>query len=263
VTTYRPPIPSLPNLRDIGGHATRDGRRVRAGRAFRSTDLSGLAEEDVAAVAALGIRIIHDLRTPAERAAQPDRLLPGMASETLDVLADSTAGSPQTIMALFEDVDRATAFLRAHGDGFFDARYREFVRLPSARRAYGRLLTDLADESRLPALFHCTTGKDRTGWIAAVLLTWLGVPDDVVMEDYLASAALLEPTVRPFLDGFAAAGGDPELLRPLMDVRPAYLEAGFDEVALAYGSVEGYLIDGLGLDRATAERLRTVLVVGD
>jgi protein-tyrosine phosphatase len=254
------PIPSLPNLRDVGGHPTRDGRRVRTGRVFRSTDLSRLADPDLEAFAGLGVRVVYDLRTPAERIAQPDRLLAGMTCDRLDVLEDSSEGSPQTLMELFKDVDRATAFLRAHGEGFFEARYREFVRLPSARRAYGRLLVGLADEVRLPALFHCTTGKDRTGWITAALLTWLGVPDDLVMADFLASAVLLEPTVRPFLDGFAAAGGDPELLRPLMDVRPAYLEAAFDEVDSVYGSVERYVTIGLGLDRSIADRLRGLLL---
>ena len=65
--------------------------------------------------------------------------------------------------------------------------YRDFVTLPSAKTAYRELFISLADQNKLPALFHCTTGKDRTGWAAAALLTLLDVPKKTVMEDYLRS----------------------------------------------------------------------------
>ena len=71
-------------------------------------------------------------------------------------------------------------------DRFFVSTYLDFVRLPSARSAFGELYRRLAVEETHPALVHCTTGKDRTGWAVAVLLLWLGVDDETVMADYLA-----------------------------------------------------------------------------
>ena len=216
-----PAIPSLPNLRDLGGHVTRDGGLVRRGIVYRSEDLGRLGGDDAIAFARLRIRTVYDLRTADERAARPDRLPAGTAAVVLDVLHGSTDATPAQLMALFEDPRLATeAFRDGGGAAMFERKYREFVTLESARTAYRRLFAALADGACTPALFHCTTGKDRTGWAAAVLLLFLGVPDDAVMTDFLRSADRLAGTFRPTLDAFAALGGDPDLLLPLVGVRP-------------------------------------------
>jgi len=256
-----PAIASLPNLRDLGGHQTRDGGRVRTGLAYRSTDLSRLDGDDAAALARLGIRTVYDLRTDGERAAQPDRLPPGAAYVVADVVRDSSGMTPANFTGVFEDPQRAEEAL---GGGraarFFVDAYREFVHLESARAAYHRLFADLASGEYSPALFHCTTGKDRTGWAAAALLLLLDVPDDVVMEEYLLSNRFLAPMSQPLLDQFRARGGDLGLLRPLMEVRPAYLESALDEMRRTFGTIERYFAEGLGIDTTTRASLRTTFV---
>jgi protein-tyrosine phosphatase len=256
-----PRIAGLPNLRDVGGHATREGGRVRAGLLYRSMDLSRLAGPDAEALAGLGIRTVYDLRTAAEREGQPDRLPAGSAYVVADVLGDAPGISPAEFAGLFEDPDAAA---RALGSGrsatFFMDAYRDFVRLESARAGYGRLFSDLADGATMPALFHCSAGKDRTGWAAAALQLFLGVPDDLVLADYLLSGPRLQPVMQPFIDGFAARGGEPELLRPLLGVFPAYLEAALEEVHRRFGSIDGYVAEGLGLDGPTRAALRALLV---
>jgi len=256
-----PEIGALPNLRDVGGHPTRDGGRVRTGLLFRSSDLGRIAGTDAEALAGLGIRTVYDLRTAGERTAQPDRLPPGSAYVVADVLGDAPGVTPTEFATLFEDPAAARAAL---GGGraatFFVDAYRGFVRLDGARAAFRRLFVDLADGACTPALFHCTTGKDRTGWAAAALLMLLGVPDAAVMEDYLLSGPRLLQVVRPMVDAFAARGGDPELLWPLVGVRPDYLEAALDEMHQLFGSIEGYFAEGLGLDALTRAALRTTLV---
>lgn len=259
----RQAIAALPNLRDVGGHATRDGGRVRTGLLYRSTDLSRIDGTDAAALARLGIRTVYDLRTAGERAGQPDRLPPGSAYVVADILGDAPGMTPAEFATLFED---PAAAAKALGGGrsamFFVNAYREFVRLDSSRASYGRLFSDLTGGASTPALFHCTTGKDRTGWAAAALLMLLGVPDDAVMEDYLLSGPRLLPMVRPMIDAFAARGGDPALLWPLVGVRPEYLEAAVDEVRRLFGSIEGYFAEGLGIDTPTQGALRASLVEG-
>lgn len=256
-----PGIGALPNLRDVGGHPTRDGGRVRRGLLFRSSDLSRIAGTDADALARLGIRTVYDLRTAGERTAQPDRLPPGSAYVVADVLRDAPGVNPTEFATLLGDPAAARAAL---GGGraatFFVNANREFVRLDSARAGYRRLFSDLAGGASLPALFHCTTGKDRTGWAAAALLMLLGVPDAAVMEDYLLSGPRLLPMVRPMVDAFSARGGDPELLWPLVGVRPDYLEAALDEVRRLFGSIEGYFAEGLGLDAPTRAALRATFV---
>jgi protein-tyrosine phosphatase len=262
--TRAPGLPPITNLRDFAGHPTRDGGRVRAGRVYRSADLSRLDAAGIAALAGLPVRAVYDLRTPGERDAAPDRLPPGIAYVVADVLAGDPGASPASFAGLLDDPAAAElAFGGSRGVEFFIERYRGFVRSPSARAAYRRLFVDLADPSTGPALVHCTTGKDRTGWAAAALLLWLGVPDDRVWDDYLASTAALAPAFAPALDAFRARGGDPAILEPLIGVRPEYLEAALAEVRSAHGSIEGYVADGLGLDAATRARLREALVERD
>lgn len=251
-------IPSIPNLRDVGGGQTRSGRRVRTGALYRSSGLDALAPADVDAVARLAIRTVYDLRMAREQAETPDRLPAGARHVPLDVLAAWTDGGPGQLFALFEDPASARSAL---GDGAAETlwveQYRAFVRLPSARAGYGMLFRDLAIEPHRPALVHCATGKDRTGWVAAALQLLLDVPEEEVMAHYLESRRHIAPLVEPMLAAFAARGGDPELLRPILDVRPSYLEAALDEVRRGHGSIECYFNDGLDVDEATREALRT------
>lgn len=254
-------IPTLPNLRDVGGLPTVDGGRVRTGVLFRSTDLSRLDDDGAAVLAGLGIRTVFDLRTAGERTGRPDRLPPGSEHVVLDVLRDSRAMTPADMEPVLADPANAAAVL---GDGraerFFVDAYREFVELPSAREAYGALYGGLARAERRPALVHCTTGKDRTGWAVATLLLALGVAEELVLEEYLRSGPVMAALFAPHLAAFAAIGGDPDLLRPLVEVRPAYLAAALDAVVERHGSLDGYLEAGLGLDATTRAALRGAFV---
>ena len=153
---------------------------------YRSTGLDKLAGADEAPFAALGIRSIYDLRTEAEREAEPDRVPDGTEYVVADVLKDSSGAAPAQLLRILSDPKAAEEML---GGGksieIFRRGYREIVSLPSAHAAYRRLFSDLTEERHRPALFHCTTGKERTGWAAAAMLTVLGVPDDLVMREYL------------------------------------------------------------------------------
>ena len=194
------PIASMPNLRDLGGHATPDGR-VSTGLPYRSVSLAHLADADVDAFGRLGVRSVFDLRTATERTEEPNRVLPTLVYVDLDVLADNDDAGPAHLRAVLSDPAAAAAYL---GDGqaarrFVDG-YREFVTLPSARAAYRSFFTTIADDAQRPALFHCTAGKDRTGWAAATLLLLLGVADDDVMRDYLRTNEDLVPMYAPALE---------------------------------------------------------------
>ena len=254
---------SLPNLRDLGGWATQDGGHVRTGLVYRSTELDKLQGDDMDAFAKLGIRTVFDLRIESERTAQPDRVPEGTEEVVCDVLADSKDSAPAQLPRVLSDPSAAEELL---GGGkavaMFEKGYREIVGLPSALTAYRRFFTDLASEEHRPALFHCTTGKDRTGWAAATLLSLLGVPEEDVLREYLLTNDELVPQLQPVLDKFKAEGGDPELLEPAIGVRREYLEAGVDEMRKRFGSLEGYFADGLGIDAAAQQELRAIFVEG-
>lgn len=257
-----PVLPPLANLRDIGGLPVLGGGSVRTGLLYRSTDLAGLDADGVERVRRLGVRTVYDLRTRDEREAHPDRLPDGARSVVADVLAGAPPeGSPFHMMTMMRDAEAVTAML---GDGgavrFFEERYREFVELDSAREGYGLMFRDLAADGSRPGLVHCTTGKDRTGWAVAALLLLLGVAEDLVMAEYLASNAVMERMFAAELEAFRARGGDPELLRPLIGVREAYLETALATMRRRFGVIEAYFGDGLGVDAATRLELHEAFV---
>lgn len=255
-----PDIPGVTNLRDAGGHPTLDGRRVRAGALYRSGQLAHDGDEGTAALERLGLGVVYDLRTTVELEALPDRVPTGVEVVHLDVLAGATSSVATHLEDLFSDPAAAEAVLRS-GDitQHYLSTYRDLVTLESALQSYRELFSQLAARDEV-ALFHCTAGKDRTGWAAAALLTLLGVDDALVTEDYLLSSAPVVASFQPYIDQFAAAGGNPDLLVPVFCVEPAYLDAARDQVRIAFGSIDGYFHEGLGLSRDVTETLRERLL---
>ncbi len=251
----------IPNFRDVGGHATLDGRSVRTGLLYRSVDLFGLNEAATDWLTGLGVRTVIDLRTAPERERRPDRPPPEARTLILDVLADSGQADPAAFYELMRDPPRASRELAGGAsERFFVLTYLDFVRLPSARSAFGELYRRLAVEETHPALVHCTTGKDRTGWAVAVLLLWLGVDEETVMADYLRSDTEIREAFGSVVDDFVARGGDRDVIEPIVSARSAYLQAALDEVRQAYGSLAAYLADGLGLTDSDLARLRAVFL---
>ena len=135
--------------------------------------------------------------------------------------------------------------------------YRNIITLPSALTSYQAFFNDLADPAREgAALFHCTTGKDRTGWASAVTLLFLGVDEEDVYREYLLTNAQLLPALKPILTHIVEAGIEFDLLRPVIGVDRSYLETAIGLMKEQYQSIDGYMTKGLGLDDRTLEALR-------
>src|SRR6185295_1584135 len=133
--------------------------------------------------------------------------------------------------------------------------YRWFVSSPMGREGFATTLRLLAEPGGLPLLFHCTAGKDRTGWASAVLLTALGVDRATVTADYLRTNDLMEPQNTARLLTQRGAVPDARAILPLLEARADYLDAAFDEADRRHGSFDGYLREGLGLDDAVLDKL--------
>ncbi|GAA2149815.1 tyrosine-protein phosphatase [Nocardioides koreensis] len=244
-----PRLASLDSLRDVAGpgHRTRDGRRMRRHLVYRSGELQ-LDDADALALVGLGLTAIHDLRTAEEVVAHPDAVVPGATWRHFDV-----AGIPMDDLIDLPDEPAATALM--------ERVYRSFVDDPASRRAFGAFLTRVSREDG-PQLVHCTTGKDRTGWAAALLLAIAGVPDEVVLEDYLLTNERTRASRGRYLTMVATALGE-ELVPVYERVLVAdehYLRVGWAAADAAYGSLDGYLGDGLGLDDEVLARVRVRLL---
>jgi protein-tyrosine phosphatase len=240
-------LAGYPNLRDIGGYRATDGQWVATGVVYRSPALS-LTAADLAVTDTLGITDVYDLRTPAEMAATPDVLPAGAAYHHLNVLGQASPAAPSVTSA-------------AQAQEYMAEMARQFVTAAAARTAFGTLLTGIADSSGAQ-LYHCTAGKDRTGWATAVILTLLGVPAGTVMSDYLLSSAYYyeSQAVQTQLSALPAAKS--AVYARILDVEPAYLQAGLDQVTASYGSMDDYVRQGLRLSGATIARLTRRLLAG-
>lgn len=256
------PLPHLQNFRDFGGYPTADGQRVRRGVLYRSGQLFSLKPEDRQALQGLGLHQVFDFRTEGERNLRPDEVPPGARSVVVDVRAqDKGASLTEQQEALFRDPAAAQALLgEGRGRDHMLRRYRQYVSSPAAIQAYRELCLGILKSDGLPSLYHCSAGKDRTGWASAALLSLLGVAPEVVMEDYLRSNEGLREKYGAQLEDFQARGGDPEIWLAVLEVRPEYLEAALDEMRSKFGNIEGYFSQGLGLGPREQQELRQRLL---
>ncbi|MER5962560.1 tyrosine-protein phosphatase [Streptomyces sp. NPDC002057] len=260
------PATSVANLRDLGGLPLGPGRSVRPGLVLRSAQLDRLDAAEPA-VAGLGIRTVVDLRTEGERGDRPDRLPEGARLLVADVLADHLAISGLPPAARLKELLTDPALAEEHlGAGqaraAFARTYRTFVSGDSARASYGALLTELGTPGAGPLLFHCTAGKDRTGWAATVVLSLLGADEETVRDEYLSVNTAVRQAFAPMIEGFTAQGGNPDLALDLIGVLPEYLDAGLDEVAVKHGSMEKYVREGLGVPDEVTATIRERLTLG-
>jgi protein-tyrosine phosphatase len=257
-------IASVPNLRDMGGYKTTDGATVASGLVYRSNQLYNISESDMLLLAKLNLKNDFDLRTSAERNSQPDELPAGVNNIWLDVMADLPTSGPANLNALLSDPIKANAELgNGKAEEMFKTAYRHCISLPSALASYRELFLALGNENQLPALFHCATGKDRTGWAAAALLTLLDVPMEAIKADYLRSNDYILPMYDTLIQRFVADGGSPSIPLAILGVKEEYLDAAFDEMQTKYGSIENYFSEGLGISAEQQASMRSLYLLYD
>lgn len=227
------------NFRDLGGYATADGRRLQWRRIFRSDHLAGLSAADLQTLAELGIGHSVDFRGANECTVQ-SYAWPQFKRHAF--MVEPTV--VQRTQALLAAGHRLTA---ADTVGMMQETYLSFVRDNADR--FARLF-QLLLQSDAPLVFHCTAGKDRTGWAAALILHALGVSREQIMEDYLLTNVHYQRPVA------AGAGRLPEeVLEVLWRVQAPFLDCALDLVEREHGGMDRYLAEVLGMDRAAREEL--------
>ncbi|MEN0107194.1 MAG: tyrosine-protein phosphatase [Pseudomonas sp.] len=244
-------LTGIDNFRDIAGttmaYTTSNDGVMRAGQFYRSNAITPVGS-DLATLNSLGITAVYDLRTPSEIASTPDTMLTGASYTNIDIIGSTTSGSNVTNIS-FTSAAQAVAMMEETN--------RAFVNDSGMRGQFSLLFNELAGTDGAQ-LFHCTAGKDRTGWTTAVLLSIAGVDSATIMSDYLATndytAARVAATLAHMPASMAA------IYAPLLGVQASYLQAGLDEVTAQYGSMDNYLKEGLGLSQETIYVLRAKMV---
>jgi protein-tyrosine phosphatase len=255
-------VPTLPialegavNFRDLGGHATDDGHTVRRGEVFRSGSLSALTDADLATLGQLGVRTVVDFRLDSQiEIFGPDRLpkgaqyvsLPMGGGELSSVVHEAMRTGRFASLPDVASVNRA--ILREDG-----AQLTRFIRI-------------VAEPERLPLIFHCIGGKDRTGIASALLLSILGVPWPTVRNDYLASNTYFAASIETHLTDLSGqAGGAPdpadlEAARRFFIVEGDYIDAARDEILTVAGSLTAFVEGSMGVPSDAIQHIRNELL---
>lgn len=210
------------NFRDLGGYPTSDGRVVRWRRLFRSGELQRMSEAEVTRTReALGIITVIDFRSADE--ADDARGLGG--------LSDPPARRHHLPMG------NARSKFEARASGRWDPAYGAM--LEEHGDAWAQAVRVLATEDAYPALFHCVTGKDRTGVLAALVLDTLGVDEATILADYAESQRAMDLLVERLRA--AGAVGPDRPPNPALGVVPAAMAEMLTTLRARYGSARGFL----------------------
>ncbi|CAG6398410.1 tyrosine-protein phosphatase [Streptomyces cocklensis] len=246
------PLEGASNFRDLGGYRVRGGGRTRWGMVFRADAPDRLTAADLAAIGQLGLRVAYDLRTDDERSTAPSALPAAVRSELLAIGGDAARTSP--LGELFRS-GRAGAV----PDDFLQRVYLDMAEQDAP--ALGRVLTGLAAPDGVPAVIHCTAGKDRTGLAAALLLSVLGADDATVLDDYALSRIYFsERRMARLLPRLAELGLDQERYHAVFGAPRHAMATTLDTLRERYGSLEAYLTGPGGVTPGTLAALRARLV---
>ncbi|WBY15514.1 tyrosine-protein phosphatase [Erythrobacteraceae bacterium WH01K] len=250
------PMQGIHNFRDYGGYETSDGRRVRTGLLYRSGQHVEAEDADLAAIDALGIRTVIDLRGESERTRNPCRRSDGFDAEVISHPGETTSSPPH------EDVG-STAVTADYARQRMTAVYTRMPENPAMISMFSRFFQAL-DQNEGASLVHCFAGKDRTGIAASMVLHVLGVPHESIEREFLLTndAPTLEVLKRQSLPGIEARIGklDEDAVRSLLEVRREYLHTYLDRVTASHGSFDAYLTQAIGVDDAMRDRLKARFV---
>ncbi len=247
------------NFRAVRPYEAAGGKRLKENSIFRSGELSQLSDDDVERLRTLNIRLVCDLRSGSEQAEYMSRWPGGEAYRHLDIPErDAASGNPDKMFGLIASMPGEQGALLA-----MDRAYR---RKPRAyAQSLNALFTDILAGNALPLLVHCHAGKDRTGFIVAILLAALGVALPDIHEDYALTSQFFEvEDEAPRMAAWAKRAFNQnitlEAARPLTEARPEYLTAALDEIDRDWGGLPRYLTEAVGLDDPALTRLQGLLL---
>lgn len=234
------------NFRDLGGYQGHDGKQVRWRRLFRSDHLAALTPQDAHTLAELGVSRALDFRGHDERSA--------LAYDIPNVRYHALSIEPTVVQRAKEMALAGEQMTAPIAVGLMEDTYRAFV--ANNAQQYAELFEHLLENDQ-PLVFHCTAGKDRTGFAAALILMALGVPRAVVMEDYLLTNGLYR---RP--QGLQNNGAPEEALQVIWRVQEEFLNAALHAVDADHGGLDTYLERELRVGARERARLAE-LYLGD
>jgi protein-tyrosine phosphatase len=258
------PLEGQPNFRDLGGYETADGHTVKWGEVFRSGELPELTDEDVARLEDLGLRTVVNFLLPEEIEMHgPDRL-PAGVREVPQAIAGERAAE---LSLAAQEAIRSGQFEDLPPE--MNPKFHRLL-LEEGKAEYAALIRELMDPANRPLAYHCSHGVHRTGTASAILLSALGVPWETVREDYLLSntyrAEEIEAQLTRIRQAVATSRGvdpgevDMTNVEAFYVLDGAYIDGSLEQAIEQYGSMEGYIRDGLSISDEEIQLLRAELL---
>jgi protein-tyrosine phosphatase len=253
------PFRGVANFRDHGGYLAADGRHVRWRKLFRSGHLAKMTSADQQRFAALEIDTLIDFRSRIEKERDPNNL-PDNHDIRIVNLPMLDGGNSELITGVPERV-RNNDFEGFDPVALMRETYRQVpVNFKDEHRQFVHTVMDAKGK---PVLWHCTAGKDRTGFASAVMLRLLGVDVETVIQDYLLSAEHVKNhrwslLLLRLMRGKKAV----EMVKPLMKVHDEWIRASFLTIDQHWGTFEGYRREVLDLSRENVRQLKDWYLVG-
>ncbi|MFH1195551.1 MAG: tyrosine-protein phosphatase [bacterium] len=242
------------NFRDIGGCELLDGCKMKSGLIFRSDELSKLTRRDSEKLNQLNIKLVIDLRMAKECRFKPDRIGPNSKINYTNIPIRPSNNNISHIHYIKSYIVKRTGL--NYGD-FLKEHYKiiAFDRYSELREIFGLL----SDKNNLPAVIHCSVGKDRTGFISALIQLLIGVSRDKILNDYLASNELTlkrrKQTIM-FIRIISLFRISADQINPLFEARPEYIDETLDMILDRYKSIENYLISACGIKHEQIKSLK-------
>jgi protein-tyrosine phosphatase len=247
------PFQGFANFRDLGGYPTVEGRKVKWNVLYRSGQLDKGTREDLEVLSGLGIHTLVDFRSEQEREKTPD-LLPRGHSIQLIHLPIQEEGQPP----LAPEIRRLIKERKLKGQDPSRKMRKMYYQLgANFYDAYRQFFQALLDAKGKPVLWHCSAGKDRAGFAAALTLRLLGVDDKIVTQDYLLSREHTHFSRRQILTvGLLRGPRAARFISRLNDVDQIWLQTAFQSLDQTWGDFNQYVKEGLGLSFSDINQLR-------
>lgn len=259
-------LQSLPNTRDLGALVTEDGRHILPRRLLRSGSLYhiSLTDQDVL-TEEYHLTEVIDLRTKKEVLEKPDTLMEGVCYHEIPIVDEETLGISQEGLSRPENIIKLMKNMNIVPEEFIENQYGNFVRDQYSVKQYARFMDLILHHEGGAVLWHCSAGKDRVGVGTALLLSALGVPREVIREDFLKTNLYLEEEmqhmVRYLETKTIVDSRVMDKVRILYKVKGEYLDMVFDTIEKDYGSMEYFMKKALYLNPKAIDTLKNKYLV--
>lgn len=245
------------NFRDLGGVKNKNGKIVKKGLFFRSSNLGSLSNEDIQAIKDLNIKCIFDYRTDEEANHEPTIVIPGIRYIRVPAFSMGSFLQGNQSISFNKEEMQNQIFELVSTNKMYDMMLKLYESLPINNSSYKKLVELIQDSNELAFLSHCTSGKDRTGVGSAIIYMILGVDRDTIMKDYLESNVYAKTQIEGLIKQYPQLENIPyDYINNMLGVNENYILAVFKAIDSKYKTVEEYLLHEFDLNEEKIERIR-------